>query len=242
MVDVMDQLAKIGRRPTELSPRQFQTSTNSQGQMSEVADFTVDTALAVRTGRSNPLRIAIPAYESKTTDGTAGNTETFALSYDLIDTPNTGSLVLWENGTLVSPDSVDFANDSFDYTDDGTGNTLHVYYIPGNAATLEVRKIMPNSKISAGEALYEGNLGLVHNAKQAEQPEYFTLNESELQRFLAADMDLEVRIDAPYQIRWEDPDGDGTEPTNALLQIPAQKADSEVEGLGSAIRADMGDR
>lgn len=242
MADVMGRLAAAGVRNTSLSPRQFETSTNSQGSMSKVATNTTDTAFAVRTGRNNPLRLAIPAYESFTTDGTAGNTETFNLTYDLIDTPNTENLVLWENGSLASPDAVDVANDSFDYTDDGTGNTLHVYYIPGDAATLELRKTMPSASTSTSEKLYEVNLGLVHKANQSEQPEYLSLNDAALQRFLASDMDLEVRINAPYQIRWEDNDGHETEPTNALLQVPAQKADREVEGLGSAIRADMGER
>jgi|AntRauTorcE11897_2_1112592.scaffolds.fasta_scaffold01126_15 hypothetical protein len=242
MADVMDRLAEASVRNTALAPRQFETSTNSQGSTSEIASFTADTAFAVRTGRSNPLRLAIPAYQSFETAGD-GSEQTFNLTYDLVASPDTQDAVVWFDGAYQgSPKAVD--HDADTVTVDGPGSvvTVHVYYIPGNAATFEIRKAMPGSKREASEKLYEANLGLIHNANQSEQPEFLELNESPLQRFLGADMDLDVRIKAPYQVRWEDPDGDGTEPTNALLQVPAQKANREVSGLSAAVSADMGDR
>ena len=242
MSDVMARLEEASVRNTSLAPRQFETATNSQGSTSEIAAFTADTAFALRTGRSNPLRLAIPAYESFTTDG-GGSDQTFNLTYDIVASPDTQDAVVWFDGAYQgSPKSIDHDADSITVDGPGSAVTVHVYYIPGNAATFQIRKAMPGSKREASEKLYEANLGLIHNANQSEQPEFLELNESALQRFLAADMDLDVRIKAPYQVRWEDPDGDGTEPTNALLQVPAQKANREVEGLRNAVSADMGNR
>lgn len=240
MSDVMDRLAEARVRPTTLSPRQFETSTNSQGSLSEVAALVADTALALRTGRSNPFRVAIPAYESFTTAGD-GSDQTFTVMHDLVECPDTQDVVVWFDGAYQgSPQSIGHDANEFTVSGPGEAVTVHAYYISGKAATFQLRKKTPSAKQSASAKLYEANLGLVHQANQSEQPEYLSLNESELQRFLASDMELTARLKAPYQVRWSDPDGDDTEPTNALLQVPAQKSNGEIEGLTSAISADMG--
>ncbi|WP_256402424.1 hypothetical protein [Halorubrum salinum] len=242
MSDVMDRLAETPRRSTTLSPRQFETSTNSQGSMSEIAAFTANTAHGLKTGRSNPIRLVIPAYQSFETAGD-GSDQSFNLTYDLIESPDTQDVVVWFGGDYQgSPKSVDHDADSITVSGPGSVATVHVYYVAGNAASFELRKKLPGSKVEGNEQVYDANLGLIHNANQAEQPEFLELNESKLQRYLATDMELEARIRAPYQVRWTDPDGDGTEPTNALLQVPAQKANTEVPGLRSAVSTDMGNR
>jgi hypothetical protein len=52
-------------------------------------------------------------------------------------------------------------------------------------------------------------------------------------------MTLEVKVDAPYVTRFEDPDGDGATATNALLAIPVSKAASPVAGLNRLVRNQM---
>ncbi|TKX70949.1 hypothetical protein [Halorubrum sp. GN11GM_10-3_MGM] len=238
--EVMNRLAEASRRNTTLAPRQFETSTNSQGSLSDIATLMVDTALALRTGRRNPLRLAIPAYQSFETAGD-GSDQTFSVTHDLTACPDTQDVVVWFDGEYQgSPQSVNHDTDEFTISGPGAVQTVHAYYISEKAASFELRKKTPSAKTTNSEKLYEVNLGLLHEANQSEQPEYLSLGESELQRFLASDMELTARLKAPYQVRWTDPDGDDTEPTNALLQVPAQKSNGEIEGLTSAISADMG--
>ena len=240
--EVKQRVRETGARNTTLSPREFETATNSQGSQSTIATFTADTANALRSGRRNPLRLAIPAYESFETAGD-GSEQTFGLTHDLVASPDTQDAIVWFGGTYQgSPKAVDHAADEITVDGPGSVETVHVYYVPGKAATFEIRKKMPGSKTESSEKLYEANLGLIHNANQSEQPEYLELGESFFQRFVATDMELEARINSPYQVRWEDPDGDGTEPTNALLQVPAQKANDQIDGLAGAVSTDMGSR
>ena len=236
----MERLDDANVRNTALAPRQFDTSTNSQGSLSNIATLVADTALALRTGRRNPLRIAIPAYQSFTTAGD-GSDQTFNVTHDLAECPDTQDVVVWfDDAYQGSPKSVNHDTNEFTVSGPGSAVTVHAYYIAGDAASFEIRKKTPSAKTTNSEKLYEVNLGLLHDANQSEQPEFLELNESPLQRFLASDMELTARLKAPYQVRWTDPDGDGTEPTNALLQVPAQKSNGEIEGLRSAISADMG--
>ena len=240
MSDVMARLEEANVRNTSLAPRQFETATNSQGSLSEIATLVADTALALRSGRKNPLRVAIPAYESFTTDGD-GSDQTFTVTHDLVECPDTQDVVVWFDGDYQgSPKSIDHDADEFTVSGPGSAVTVHAYYISGKAATFQLRKKTPSAKQSSSAKLYEANLGLVHQANQSEQPEFLSLDESPLERFIASDMELTARIKAPYQVRWTDPDGDETEPTNVLLQAPAQKANGEIEGLSSAVSADMG--
>ncbi|WP_058365749.1 hypothetical protein, partial [Haloparvum sedimenti] len=206
MSDVMARLRQVQRRNTTLSPRQFETSTNSQGTMSEIAGLTADVATALRTGRKHPLRIVIPAYQSFQTAGD-GSSQTFSVTHDLIESADTEDVVVWFDGDYQgSPDSVNHDADEFTITGPGAVVTVHAYYVSGKAASFELRKAAPSASTSNSESLYEVNLGLVHKAPQSEEPEFLSLNESPLQRFLGADMELQARISAPYQVRWEDPD------------------------------------
>jgi len=238
---LMERLQNANRQPGHIVPDDMTESVNSQGQRSEVLTFIAGTAHFLRQGRKNPLRIAVPAYESFTSDGTADNTETFSLTHSVVDTPVTESVVVWINGTYYGrPDSTDYGADEIDVTDDGTGNTIHVYYVSDAAASIEIRKSVPASSSDSSQVLYNSNLGLVHGTDQVEQPEFLTLSETTFHPWLGADMEINVYINAPYTIRWSDPDGDGTEPTNALLNVPVFEGQSEVRGLTSVIKQDMG--
>ena len=239
-MSVTDALNDMTRRPRPLSPLDdFEQSVNQTGTKSDILTLQAETALALRDGAQ--LEVAVPAYEQFTTDGTGGNSETFGLSHDLVDSPNTASLVLWENGQRVSPDSVDFANDSFDYTDDGTDNTLHVYYIVGDAATLRVEKRIPGGKTDASETLKTLNVGITNRKDQQRDPVRLSFGGSWLERFLATDMTIAVSIDAPYTARFSE-DTDGTEATNALLHTTATQGSGSVPGLLKKIKDDMGRR
>ncbi|WP_251327927.1 hypothetical protein [Haloplanus pelagicus] len=245
--DVIDDLRDVSRTSGGIGPTNFRdeadTSVNTTGSRSLIAELPVETVHRILSGRSNPFRVAVPAYEQFSSDGTGGNTETFNLSHDLIQCPNTQNVVVYIGGSYYgNPDAVDYANDSIDVTDPGSNNNVHVWYMPGDTATLEVYKATPSSSASANEELYTEALNLANQTKQAEQPEFFELNQSALQPFLASDMRLNVYVKAPYEVRFEDPAGDGATPDNMLLHIPVERGATTVAGLKQLIKSDMGSR
>ena len=231
-------LDKAGRRKFPVGSRTFQTTANSMGQRSRIGRLRADTPLRLLEGQSHPLRVAIPAYESFSTNGTADDQESFALSHDVTETPNTAPVDVWLDGTHYgAPDSVDYSTGDITVTDSGTNSTVHVFYISGKAATLEIEKATGGAK-SKQQTLYKANTALVHATDQSEQPETFgfgTLWDS----FVATDMTLDVYLNAPYVARFEDPDGDGARATNALLDFTAMKGTDSVAGLKGAVRAEM---
>lgn len=246
--DVIDDLREVSRTPGTIGPERIRDeaadlTVNTTGSRSRIVSLPVDSVHRIREGRSNPFRVAVPAYEQFSSDGTGGNTETFNLSHDLIQCPNTEDVVVYIGGTYYgAPDAVDYANDSIDVTDAGSNNNVHVWYMPGETATLEVYKATPSSSASANEELYSRPLNLVNQTKQAEQPEFFELDQSPLQSFLASDMRLNVYVKAPYEVRFEDAAGDGATPTNMLFHVPVQRGSNTVPGLKGVIKSDMGSR
>ncbi|WP_254272167.1 hypothetical protein [Haloarcula marina] len=239
--ELAERLEQTTRQPGHITPEKMDTSVNSQGQRSEIGTYRVDTAHYIRQGRDNPFKVAIPAYEKFTSDGSAGDSETFSLTHDLVDSPVTQSVVVWLDGTYYgTPDAVDYDADTIDVTDPNTNSNVHVYYIAGDAASLELRKRAPGESTKQSQRLYSANLGLVNAAPQLEQPEYLRLTDSQMHPWLGADMEVIAYLDAPYTVRWTDNDGDGTEPTNALLNVPVMRGSSEVRGLTAAIKAAMG--
>ena len=240
--DLRERLAAVGNRPDHITPSEMDTSVNSQGQRSRIARLTATTAHMLRDGRENPLRVAIPAYEGVTSNATAGEPETFSLTHSVTDSPVTQSVVVWIGSDYYgTPDAVDYDADEITVTDDGTENNVHVYYVSDESASLELRKSVPKSSSEGSQQVYSDNLALVHPSPQQEQPETLDLGKTPLQSWVGTDMTLDLYIDAPYTVRWTDPDGDETTPTNALFGIPVRIGDREVAGLTSAVKADMGE-
>lgn len=236
----MQRLRQTDRRPSHIVPDDMETTVTSQGQRSRLGRYRADTAVMLRGGK--PFRIAVPAYYGDTTDGSAGDTETFNLPHSVVDTPATQSVVVWLDGDYYgAPDAVDFDADTIDVTDPSTNSNLHVYYISDAPATLEIRKAVPDSTTSSSQRVYQANTGLVHGTQQTEQPERLSVGGSPLHGFVASDMTVDAYIKAPYTVRWTDPDGDGTEPTNAMLNLPIMEGRAEVSGLKAAIKAEMGE-
>lgn len=234
---LMQRLAAVPRRQTEFNHPDFSTSVNTTNERSVVASLQADGPLAVMGARANPFRLAIPAYETFTTNGTAGDTETFNLSNDLVDTPNTQPIVLWLDGSYYGePDAVDYANNTFDVTDAGTGSTVHAYYVSGDAATVTLRKRSADG--DAQETIFTANTGVIHTTDQSEQPEVLRFNH-QLERFVGTDQFLEVTVDAPFTVRFDE-DTDDTNATNALLGLSVQRGQAPVSGLPQAVKAAMG--
>ncbi|WP_435062393.1 hypothetical protein [Halobaculum sp. EA56] len=219
----------------------FDFTAGTPGDRSRVARFQAKRAHMLR--ETEPVEYAIMAYETFTTDGTAGNTETFNLSNDLVDSGATDTnLVLYEGGARVQPDAVDIAGDSFDYTDDGTNNTLGVYYAAGEQAQLELVKEAPNG---TKEPVDSRLINKIHLRDNAKEPITLDLSRSYWQRYVPTDWTLDLYVDAPYTAAFmQDVDGDGEpEPaTNAILSVPYSAATGSIDGLGEVVRTDAARR
>lgn len=244
--NVAQRLRDTPAQHNHITPTTFRddgkTPVNATGERSKIAELTLDTPLRLKSGRRSPFRVAIPAYEKLgPTDGTTDNSETFNLSHSIVDSPVTQDAVVYLDGNLYgAPDSIDYANDSIDVTDPNTASDVYVFYISDAAATLSLYKAIPNSETSNSQRLWKNQLARLHEQEQSKQPEFFTFSDRSWKPYLASDMKLRVYIDAPYEVRFEDPDGHGNTATNILLNIPTEQAQRTVPGLISTIKASMG--
>jgi hypothetical protein len=229
---VLERLAAISTRTDELSPSAFDaTMASSPGRESRVAELTADAALSLRNDR---IKLAIPAYESFETAGD-GSTQTFSLGHSVIDTPDTQSAVVSFGGDYQGVPSVDFDANEITVDGPGTAETVHAFYLSDAPATIKIRKESANGDTRT--TLFEGSLSLIQQTNQNEQPERLRLGQ--IERFVATDMTLFLSIDAPYVVRFEDPDGDGATATNALTQVPLHRAEGSVRGLREIVEAAM---
>lgn len=241
--NIIDRLKEMPARPGTFSPSMLRSdadlSAATTADREQIAEYKVPAPINVRGEQR--FQVTVPAFEQFTTNGTAADTETFSLSNSVMETPNTENIVVWEGGTYVGSeaalDAVDYAANTFDYTDDGTNNTLHVWYVSDESATLEVEKVSASQNQQQG--LYEEQLNLVHQTNQSEQPETPDVGKTPLNRTMAADMTFEVYLEAPYTFRWEDPDGDGATPSNLLFSFPVNRAQGQLDGLSDVVSTDM---
>lgn len=232
-----EKLSNVPIRGMRLAKSDFEQSDNTAGEETVVASYQAERPLALRAGE--PFEMAVVAFESFTTDGTGGNSETFNLSNDLIDSPSVPtSFVLYEGGSVVQPDSVDYSANSFDYTDDGTNNDLYAFYATSEQAKVKVRKVSPSG---IPEDLYENDAGLIARRDTGKSPLTMSF-ESELQPLIPTNWRLEVVLDAPYSFNWSDPNDDGATPINLLIDFPVSRASQKIEGLSKAVRADVVER
>jgi hypothetical protein len=236
-------LEQTGRDRRNLSPQSFEWSPGSMGQRTRVARLRADTAhklLGKQSGKV--LEVALPAYEGLgPTDGNAGDSETFTVSHGILACPNTQNVVVYLDGDYYgTPDSVDLSTGDIDVTDPGTGSTVHVFYIPDKAGTIEIEKALDGST-STSKNLKTLSAKNLHRKNLSEQPEFFEFTDPEdgLEPFVAADMTLDVYVDVPYIVRLEDPDGDGAVATNALLNFTAYQGRDIVSGLKGAVKDSM---
>ena len=230
-------LATVPRSKQKLSGSQMDQQANSVGEESVVAEFQADRPIGLRDGR--PYEVDIPAYESKTSDGTGGNTETITLSHDLVDADSVpNDVVVYVEGTgYVEPDAVDYAANTVDVTDPNTNNPVHIWYMAGDQARLTLRKTSPKG---VPEDVDEDDMGLKNLRDQHKDPLRFDFDHP-FEGIVPTDWSMEVRIDAPYQVSWSEAGGDAT-PTNARISLPIFRARDEIAGLGSFIGGLAGSR
>ena len=212
--------------------------SNPDDGLARVLSRQLDQTVGVEEGRNFAV---IPlAFETFTTNGTADDTETFGLSYDLIDSTITSDpiAVAVDDGAAVTfqdPDAVDYAADSFDFTDSGTDNTLAVWYAAGDQARYVVQKRGPNGTV---EELAEFDAGLHHRRNRFENPLRFNF-ERELQGIVPRRFRIESLIDAPYTSQVYYDGSERVRAPNAEFSVPVRRAQSKIPGVARAVRHDI---
>ncbi|MFC6952230.1 hypothetical protein [Halorubellus litoreus] len=216
----------------------WEFSTNTPGELSTVARFQAPRPIWLREDRE--LSLVVPAYETKTVDDTADNSETFKLSHNLLESPATNNIVVYDDGTRVSGSAltVDYAADSFDYSSPNTGTTLDIYYVPRDPATVKFKKTAPGGGASFGQDLFSIPTAIAHTRDQIEEPLSFDLNRTELQPFVPRKWEVVMQVKADYTVKFEEPTR-GTEATNALLSLPREQTENRIPGLKDAVKADI---
>lgn len=235
---VAQALANAQTQNDRVSLDQFATSDASPGVLSTVASFEADQDLAVRERKR--LEIAPLARETFTTDGTGGNTETFSLSNNLIDSQATSESVVTflDDGTTVSevqPDAVDFANNTVDVTDSGSGNTLVVFYAAGDQARAIVRVVGPNG---TRKDLLELDVGLVHRRDKFDNPIRFSF-ERALEGVVPDNFSIQLLVSAPYVASFQFSGSETVEAPNGLFSVAVRRSEDKIDNLGRAVRHDI---
>ncbi|QCS43413.1 hypothetical protein [Natrinema versiforme] len=227
--------------PGSITLREFDTQPGTPGEASVVAEIKLGRPLQLRDDPDSELRLVLPAHEHFTTNGTADEQETFELGHNLIESPSTQDFLLWEDGNVVQPDSVDYDDNSFDYTSSGTETDLDVFYVPRNPASVEIRKTAPGAGGKVNQTLKEAQTAILHTRDQAQQEIQFGFDRTPLQPYLPRKFKLQVVVDAPYTVAFEAPERANGTPRarNALLSLPRFQTEARIEGLGAAVKQDM---
>jgi len=237
MEDVINRLRAADSTATTLSRPDFEAAAYpAGGDETAILEHKADQPFALRNGAR--YRIVPVVRESFTTDGSAGDTETFDVP-GLLDSAVSQDVVLYDDGDLVEPDAVDYANGTFDYTDADTGSDLTAYYVSKAQANLKLKKVGPGG--SNGETLVRHDAGLLNRRDPNRDPLTFELTASPLQSVVPADYTLKWTISGPYAAGW-DPETD-PEPVSLLVSLPiARAAVEQIDGLASAVALDSSER
>lgn len=246
---VLETLRNVQTSPSTIGVSRFRSggtlAANTTGSQSNVAELQVGTPQAIRQGQ--PFYVGIPAYYTETLPSSDSSNQTIDLSGegDLIQSPVTDDVVVYfdgerKPGNLVS---TDYSNDEITVSHDNSGQELDVFFMAGDAATVEVYKEAPKSEGNLDERLFHGNLKILHNQDQGDQPPVYQLRQSEVQPVIPTDWKLIVYVDAPYDVNWSVSRSSGTaEPDNAVLGTPVKTAAHEIEGLSAVVRQDVASR
>ena len=220
----------------------FDLSAGVAGSRELVAENKLRRPHALEQG--TPIDVAIMAYERFTSNGTAGDQETFALSHDPVESTATPeSVVVYEGDSRLAIDSRDYGNDTITVTPANANSEIGFFYASGEQARVTVQKTAPGSQ--AQETLWSGDLGLIHMRDTAREPISFNFEGSVLQPVIPTDWRLQVYVDAPYTARFaKDIGGDGADETatNALLGFNYRATRDRIEGLKTAVARDSAGR
>lgn len=217
------------------------TTTNASGDDTDevIAEFNPPAPIALRPGARH--RMVLATVEEFQTNGTAGDQETFNLSHDIVDSEN-ASPVLYESGNRVQPDSIDYANNTVTYTDDGTGNYLHFFYVPRGDNRVTIRKVGPNGNVS--EPMVEDTSISLAERNQNKEPVTYDA-EGPIHPIVPQNWSLQVVQNGSVAYEWDDSsetNDQGTDAPMAVLSMPYVQFNKSPQGLARAVKAELIER
>lgn len=240
MPQAVKELQQVPANNQRLKRKDFDLSNGAANARTKIASFQAQVPLAFREKAVRMVFITVEEFQS---DGTAGNTETFNLSHNALQTSNTGDFVLYENGNRVQPDAVDYSANSFDYTDDGTGNYLHAYYVPRDPVQVEVVKRAPKAQGRVEDPVFDDTTSILHERDQHRDPPEMDFDgDSPLSPIVPRKWTVDIYAEGPVPFEWDDSDetnSQGTTAVNAVVSLPIKRAESDVDGLAQAVREDI---
>jgi hypothetical protein len=237
---VIKQLKQMPGNPDRLERDEFELSNAEAGSRSLIASYKAPKPLVLRQDR--PVRVIITALDLDQAAGD-GSEQTFSLSNNIIEAPNSTDLVLYADGQRVPQGdvSVDYANNSYTYTDDGSAQELAAYYIARDPVEFQIEKEAPRSQGGVNEIIFDEPTSLLHTRDQNEQPRHFNVGESPLHPVVPEKWKVNVYADGPYAAAFDD-DRNDTTAVNAILSLPYKQGRGSIDGLGKAVAHDIVER
>lgn len=237
MLETLKSLPSTAQR---LKRQDFDLTNGVSGTRSKIASFTAKSPIAFRAGA---VRLMFATVEEFETDGNGGDQETFNLSHNLISSANTTDFVLFENGSRVAADSVDYAANSFKYTDDGTNNYLHACYVARDPVEIEIQKTAPKAMGKVEEVIYDDATSILHERNQnKEPPELDFSSRTPLTPVVPRKWSIDIYQNGPVSFEWNDDaeaNSQGVVATNPVVSLPINRAKSDVQGLAQAVKEDI---
>lgn len=237
---VVNQLRKMPGSPDRLERDSFELRNGEAGSRELIASYKAPKPLVLRGDK--PVKVTVTALEEFTSDGSGA--QTFELSNEFIDAPNTQNIVVYADGERVKPESVDYDANSFDYDDNGEAADVAAFYVARDPLEFEIEKQAPQSQGSASEVIFDEPTSLLHVRDQNEQPRYFDVGQSPLHPVVPEKWRINVYAKGPYAASFfgETGENDGAKAVNALLSLPYKQGRGSIDGLGKAVAHDIVDR
>lgn len=238
MDNVVNALQQTPATNQRLRRSDFDLGAASPNQRSRIARYEAESPIAFRDA---PLRLAFTVAEQFTTNATAGDTETFNLSNDAIQTRNTTNFILYEGSSQVAPDAVNYSGDSFDYTDDGTSNVITAFYVARDPVSVEVEKVAPKAQGSVTDGVYDDVTTTLNERDQNREPPEWDFNTA-LEPVVPRKwyVDVYAKGDPALALTDENKNSpQGVTAVNAVISLPIRRAQQDVPNLGKAVKMDI---
>lgn len=237
-MDIRQAFKEAGIKQQRLKRADFDVENGVANQRQKIASYKAKSPIAFREAS---LRLAFVVVEQFQTNGTGGDTETFSLSNDVLDTANTSSFALYESGNPVQADTVDYDADTFDYTDDGTSNYLHAAYVARDPVQIDIEKSAPSGAGQVSQPLFDDVTSMLHERNQNKSPPSMQFNSVE-ESVVPRNWSVDIYADGPVALAWDDSDTanpQGIEAVNPVVSLPIIRAKQNISGLSRAVKRDI---
>jgi len=233
----VEALASTPASQQRLKRQDFTLTNGTPNTRSKIGEYEAELPIVMR---QDSLRLMFVVQEQFQTDSNAGNQETFNLSNNIIESANTTDLVLYDSGNRVQPDSVDYGNDSFDYTNpDASADYIHAFYVARNPVKLSIEKASPSAQGGVNDVMYDDVSAILHERDQNQEPPSMDFDHP-LDATVPRKWRVEIYQDGPVGFDWDDSDAansQGVTAVNAIISIPITRAKQDIEGLADAVKA-----